>query len=262
MLVAPVIRLLRASKSLVFQDVDSIRPGKKWRDEIAAALASADQVMVFWCDHSALSPEVKKEWGEALRLEKDVIPLLLDSTPLPPELAGYQWIDFRVLVGDKHAENLADIVRSRPLESPAPSWRWLLLGSTYLLALGAVLFGVAWWFRLGDYQLAPNSGIDVDSLTLAYSNYTFIVAGIAWAIFALRRWITSRSKIKESHSHSSEYKFPNDYMDSDRAERAPSIDISIGYGLGLGPDAEQQMACKLESEILKRFESSKSLART
>lgn len=34
-LVAPVVKLLRVNQSLVFQDVDSSDPGKRWRGEIA-----------------------------------------------------------------------------------------------------------------------------------------------------------------------------------------------------------------------------------
>ncbi len=102
-LVAPVVKLLRANNSLVFQDVDSIQPGKKWRREIAKGLADAHQVMVFWCNHANGSEEVTKEWKIAIELEKDLLPLLLDTTPLPPELSEYQWIDFQELVGRTHA---------------------------------------------------------------------------------------------------------------------------------------------------------------
>src|SRR5215467_12912563 len=62
-LVAPVVKLLRVNKSLVFQDIDDIQPGKRWRSEIAKTL---------------------------------------DATPLPPELGEFQWIDFRGTVGANH----------------------------------------------------------------------------------------------------------------------------------------------------------------
>jgi hypothetical protein len=35
LLVSPVVKLLRVNKSLVFQDIDTIQPGKRWRGEIA-----------------------------------------------------------------------------------------------------------------------------------------------------------------------------------------------------------------------------------
>jgi TIR domain len=88
-LVAPVVKLLRANKSLVFQDIDSIQPGKKWRSEIAKGLAESDLVVVFWCDHASRSDEVCEEWRTAIEQEKDVLPLLLDATPLPRS-----WVTF------------------------------------------------------------------------------------------------------------------------------------------------------------------------
>lgn len=101
-LVSPVVQLLRVNKSFVFQDINGIQPGKKWRSEIAGAITNTDLVIVFWCDHSCLSNEVRDEWKTAIKLEKDLLPLLLDSTPLPPELGEYQWIDFQGTVGKNH----------------------------------------------------------------------------------------------------------------------------------------------------------------
>ena len=102
LLVGPVVKLLRANKSFVFQDIDDIQPGKKWRSEIAGAITSADLVVVFWCHHASKSNEVKTEWSAAIEQEKDLLPLLLDATPLPPELSQYQWIDFQGTVGENH----------------------------------------------------------------------------------------------------------------------------------------------------------------
>jgi hypothetical protein len=102
-LVAPVVQLLRVNKSLVFQDTDGIQPGKRWRGEIAKALAESNLVVVFWCDHACRTTEVATEWKGAIEQEKDVLPLLLDATPLPSELGQFQWIDFRGTVGANHS---------------------------------------------------------------------------------------------------------------------------------------------------------------
>lgn len=101
-LVAPVVEVLRASENYVFFDSDSIRPGKKWREELEAAIANSDKIMVFWCEHSEASIEVGKEIGIALGRGKDLLPLLLDSTALPPRLGEYQYIDFRAAFGRAH----------------------------------------------------------------------------------------------------------------------------------------------------------------
>lgn len=139
-LVAPVVKLLRANKSLVFQDIDSIQPGKKWRSEIAKGLAESDLVVVFWCDHASRSDEVCEEWRTAIEQEKDVLPLLLDATPLPPELGDFQWIDFRATVGANHASIVSpphDATLTPQFPAPAKSSRWLSFGG-----LAAVLAAV------------------------------------------------------------------------------------------------------------------------
>jgi hypothetical protein len=129
-LVAPVVKLLRVNKSLVFQDIDGIQPGKRWRSEIAKGLTESDLVVVFWCDHSNRSEEVSTEWKAAIDQKKDVLPLLLDATPLPPELGEFQWIDFRGTVGTNHGAIVSpanDVRASAPLRTaPVKSGRWLL----------------------------------------------------------------------------------------------------------------------------------------
>ena len=105
-LVAPMVALLRVSRSIVFRDAEGIAPGTKWRDEIAKALSGANLVVVFWCQHASESKEVSSEWKAAIEQGKDLLPLLLDDTPLPPELGAFQWIDFRGAVGRSHRREL------------------------------------------------------------------------------------------------------------------------------------------------------------
>ena len=130
-LVAPVVQLLRVNKSLVFQDVDGIQPGKRWRGEIAKALTESHLVVVFWCDHARRSDEVSKEWNAAIAQEKDLLPVLLDATPLPAALDEFQWIDFRGTVGANHGSIGSSDNDEKPSmpskESAAPSKaaRWL-----------------------------------------------------------------------------------------------------------------------------------------
>jgi hypothetical protein len=101
-LVKPVVGLLRATKDLVFQDVDGVTPGTKWRPQIEEALGVAHLIVLFWCYHSSRSAEVRKEYESALSTGKDVLPVLLDATPLPKELNEFQWVDFRQFVGLGH----------------------------------------------------------------------------------------------------------------------------------------------------------------
>jgi hypothetical protein len=90
----------------VFYDQDSIRPGAKWQNEIDDAIRSVRLLVVFWCTHSQGSEEVGREIGVALSSDKDVLPVLLDSTPLSEPLAEFQWIDFQGMVGRVHASSM------------------------------------------------------------------------------------------------------------------------------------------------------------
>lgn len=105
-LVSAIVSLLCASNSaLVYCDADSIRRSGRWREELEAAISEANVVLVFWCHHSNTSYEVRKEFTLALEQGKDVLPLLLDGTPLPSKLAGSRCIDFRGRVGAIHVSS-------------------------------------------------------------------------------------------------------------------------------------------------------------
>jgi hypothetical protein len=59
-LVGPVVQLLRATRGVVFQDVDSLHVGRPWSPQIDQAIQAAHLVAVFWCWHSNASQEVKE----------------------------------------------------------------------------------------------------------------------------------------------------------------------------------------------------------
>jgi hypothetical protein len=66
---------------------------------IAAAIEDCRLMWVFWCSHSQVSREVQEEYLRAVALEKEAVPILLDSTPLPKPLSDFQWIDMRPALG-------------------------------------------------------------------------------------------------------------------------------------------------------------------
>jgi hypothetical protein len=98
-IVKPMIQLLRPSYT-VFLDKDAIIPGKKWMVVIVEAIQGCRSMYLFWCSHSASSPEVQKEYTQAISLEKDIVTVLIDKTPLPTELNAYQWVDLRDVIGN------------------------------------------------------------------------------------------------------------------------------------------------------------------
>jgi hypothetical protein len=148
-LVTPVVRLLRSTNDFVFLDADSIKPGEKWRAALAEAIRGANLVVVFWCRHSSESSEVESEYRSAIEARKDVIPVLLDSTPVPPALGEFQWIDFRELGREKHARLDA------PAPIPSPAARPLGVWRGAVAAAAAVLVGVAAFSLLMLRSAAP-----------------------------------------------------------------------------------------------------------
>ena len=142
-LVAQLVKLLRAMGRSVFRDEDSIEAGARWRQELADSIHAASHVVIFWCEHSATSGEVKSEVDLAAEdAEKRLIPVLLDSTPLSPMLSEFEYIDLREAAGKTHG---AAWSRSR-----------MLLVASALLVLAGL--AVASW-RL-DASPARRAGMD------------------------------------------------------------------------------------------------------
>jgi hypothetical protein len=101
--IAPVVALLRGALGVVFHDSTSILPGDDWKERTVIALRESDVIAIFWCVHSARSAEVRFEYNLAIRERKRLMPVLLDSTPMPDELKRYHWVDFRKIASAIHA---------------------------------------------------------------------------------------------------------------------------------------------------------------
>ena len=95
-IVSAAVQLMRAVGARTFQDTDSIPLGEIWRQVIFTTIESARSIIVFWSRNSAASAAVQAEWKQGVHLNKRIIPVLLDSTPLDPHLAKYQRLDWRV----------------------------------------------------------------------------------------------------------------------------------------------------------------------
>jgi hypothetical protein len=139
-LVVPVVALLRSSTALVFLDSDSIPPGTKWRSAIDDAIQDAQILVVFWCRHAQSSKEVTGEYKAAITSGKKVLPLLLDMTPLPTDLAAFQYIDCRkVFAHDDAGDGDRTVMITAPgvISSigSASRMRWLVAASAALMAL-------------------------------------------------------------------------------------------------------------------------------
>jgi hypothetical protein len=242
-LVAPVVRLLRINKSLVFQDVDGIEPGKRWRSELARALAEAHLVVVFWCDHASRSTEVSKEWKAAIKQKKDLLPLLLDATPLPPALDEFQWIDFRGTVGANHSSIDSSPVKSgRPPRWPAAPvefLHWLSLAGLAATFATHLVLSVLTWQSPGPARLPPSA-----------EPFDFVLSilpllSVIFAVTACLAWLLRRRSKRETPSESVERSgesvvlHERDLGDTGESRPYPG-------------EIERLIANELEAEILRR----------
>ena len=78
--------LLSAGGARVFLDVSDLEYGLDWRKQVFTAISKADRVLLLWSARSALSRWVLLEIQYAMKLKKMVVPILLDSTPVPKKL--------------------------------------------------------------------------------------------------------------------------------------------------------------------------------
>jgi hypothetical protein len=67
--------IVRATGSIPWRDENSIAPGNNWRKTITDNIEDCDRMLVFWCRHSESSQEVKKEYQQAIRINKTVVPV-------------------------------------------------------------------------------------------------------------------------------------------------------------------------------------------
>lgn len=86
-------RQLARAYDRVWLDRD-LQPGEPWRPAIGGRICRADLVLVAWSQYAAGSVELASEWRTALSCSRRVVPLLLDGTPLPPDLAARQAINW------------------------------------------------------------------------------------------------------------------------------------------------------------------------
>lgn len=86
-------RLLTSAGMPTFYDVNSLEYGNDWSASIRKAIFGCRRFMLFWCAHAAESQHVRDEYQLALKRKKVIVPILLDKTPLPTEIAKFHGFD-------------------------------------------------------------------------------------------------------------------------------------------------------------------------
>jgi hypothetical protein len=204
-LVEPIVQLLRTAPTDVFLDIDSIEPGDIWTDRLERAIKGASSFVIFWCDHSANSAWVRKEWTFAVGNKKRVIPVFLDSTGLPDELKTFQGINFRPFAQGLHLP--PPVIESASAPAPAmvvgrakkafSHWRWIAPLAVGVIAAAAAIAGFAGHLR--NTGSIPDSART--SFLLPVAAAVIIAAVIIFVIAAALCWLSKPRAIGSSERH-------------------------------------------------------------
>ena len=141
------VALLEAGGAQVFRDIDDIEFGDDWEEVITRKLQECERVMIFWSANAKASDWVGREYTIALTQQKRLVPVLLDSTPLPPELSKY------------HA--LTNFMPKRPVWKKHGGW---VVGGAALTVLAGVVTLQTFEESGPESQIAP---LVVESVDIA-----------------------------------------------------------------------------------------------
>ena len=143
-LVKPLARILGAGGDSVFVDVDNVRPGDLWREEIEAAVLGCAVFILCWCCEGNRSEFVAREIILALQNPKTrFVPVLLCNIPLPESLREHQWVNFAGTFKHSCSHGAPNAPKSRLLRTIrqvrpttlAAVMTVLLLATTFLVGL-------------------------------------------------------------------------------------------------------------------------------
>ncbi|WP_163999247.1 toll/interleukin-1 receptor domain-containing protein [Pyxidicoccus caerfyrddinensis] len=111
---------------VVWRDIEGMRGGADWKAQLRAQLRETDAVLVLLTPGAVESKMVTWEWENALTLEKQVIPLLVQPCEVPADLGRLHHhplhkpeeyaLSLMALIRD-----LTELVRSPTSNEPAPS---------------------------------------------------------------------------------------------------------------------------------------------
>jgi hypothetical protein len=158
--VESLYRSLHKNGFSIWLDYHCLVPSKPWFDQIKSGIEGADTLVLVVSRDSIASKNVEPEWRMALELKKRIILLIFEATPLPEELRGCEWVDFRVWFRSS-SKKLQEMLEApqQAVSIPAPQqgfkaplvfWASLLLSS-----IVAVLSVSTWWTVFLPYLLVP-----------------------------------------------------------------------------------------------------------
>ncbi|MBL8062078.1 MAG: toll/interleukin-1 receptor domain-containing protein [Anaerolineales bacterium] len=143
----------------VWLDYRSLIPGRPWLEQIHSGLEEAELLLLVVSPESISSRSVEVEWRYFLEHNKRIILLIFQAVPLPPELAGLEWVDFRGGYGPALKKLLRRIEAPAAMEGrapqsgfKAPAMVWLAAGISLITSLYSLF---AFWTFLIPWVLVP-----------------------------------------------------------------------------------------------------------
>jgi hypothetical protein len=95
----------------VWRDQENLYAGQSWPGAIGEAIDQQDMMILLWSAAAATSHFVEFEWNTALALIKPIVPVQIDSTPLPPSLRIFNAVSMGNV--EKAAQKIALTPRSQ-----------------------------------------------------------------------------------------------------------------------------------------------------
>ena len=140
-------------------DYQSLVPARPWLQQIEAWIDAADVVLLVVSKESINSKNVAPEWKRAVERNKRIILVIFEAVPLPKELQGCEWVDFRADYSGAFQLLTKSMEVPTPSPSPAPQAGfkappvfWISLFLSVVVLLGSL---PAWWTLVVPYVLLP-----------------------------------------------------------------------------------------------------------
>ena len=86
-------QLLERNNTKTFLDQEAILAGDTLPEAIQDSIRTSSKLLLIWSINASRSQWVEREWMTAFHLAKRIIPVALDSTPLPDALQNFVYID-------------------------------------------------------------------------------------------------------------------------------------------------------------------------
>ena len=143
----------------IWTDYLSLVPGRPWAEQIEKGLREADLLLLVVSPESVSSRSVEVEWRHFLEHKKRIILLVFQAVPLPPELAGMEWVDFRGAFAPAMKELLKRIETPAPQNVPVPQSGFkapfVVWVAGFLSVINAIYSLFAFWTILTPWVLIP-----------------------------------------------------------------------------------------------------------